>query len=120
MLSAVVNVTFGLRVAKSSVPVKAPMLMVARLHELDADGQLAVDVPQTVTVPPPLEPSNVAISPAFFGMPPVAAHVVALPPDDDDHEAVLELSALPVPPTQKQVAACAGMNESARSARARR
>ena len=64
-------------------------------------------VVSTVTVPPPELPSNVAVSADCFGIPPVAAHVPAVPPVAEAHDAVLDVDHVPVPPTQKQVAALA-------------
>src|SRR5258708_7077327 len=66
----------------------------------------------TVTVPPPLAPSNVATSPAFFGTPPVAAHAVPPPVELFQKAASVLLSQVPVPPTQKQVAASAPVGRS--------
>jgi hypothetical protein len=50
-----VKVMLGLFVAKSSVPVNAPQVS-------ETSVLLALIVAATVTVPPPLEPSNVTVS----------------------------------------------------------
>jgi hypothetical protein len=87
------HVMLGLFVAKSSVPVKAPQVIDVTVFE-------ALIVAATVTVPPPLDPSNVTVSvEAGTDWPPA-------PPDDAAQCVVSELSQVPVPPTQKRDAMC--------------
>lgn len=94
-----VMVRFALLALLSNVPVNAPVFSVAIV---------APDIDEsTVTVPPPELASNVATSPACFGTPPVAAHVLGVPPLDEAHDIKSMVLHVPVPPTQKHVAALA-------------
>lgn len=93
------NVMLGLLAEKSSVPVKLPAVNAVR--------EIPFIVLSTVTVPPPDRASKVAVSAACLGTPPVPAQVPPVPPDEDDHDAVLLVLNVPVPPTQKHVAALA-------------
>lgn len=65
--NSVVIVTFGLLVAKSSVQVQAPNVMLTTETTPAPFGQLADDAPQTTMVPEPLVPSNTTVSVPAIG-----------------------------------------------------
>ena len=117
-----VSVTFGFIAEKSIThPLVHAPIVIAAIEIFPADeGQLAEAAPHTVTVQAARQElaSKVALSPAFLGIPPVAAHVPPVPPVPEAHDAVFVLSQFPVPPTQKQVAACAESGSHRRSKRA--
>ncbi|ANW00699.1 hypothetical protein LMTR13_11475 [Bradyrhizobium icense] len=85
------KVMLGLFVAKSSVPVNAPQTSDWIVFD-------ALIVAATVTVPPPLDPSNVTVSAEDGTLAPLA------PPEVADQFAVLESFHVPVPPTQNREA----------------
>lgn len=97
-LNAVVIVKLGLLAEKSSVPVNAPIVILA------SDNPLIV--PDAVTVPPPELPSKVTESPVV-GAAFEVEHPVAPAPVVGAQCVMAALSHVPVPPTQKQLLACA-------------